>query len=95
MNSVPWSHTSLVGHGYLVNHAISTRLAILIAVLSFSMDAISNHPVAGSIIVTAYSFNGFSLPRVGIVYGPTRSTHSISHGSLFASLGVTLPCFLV
>ena len=41
--------------------------------------AISNQPVAGSIILRHHSLSGFLTFR-GIVYGPIRSTHIMSHG---------------
>ena len=52
MNYNPWSYMIYVGQGYLVKHIVSTKLAIVIAHLSL-YSSISNHPVTGSIKVTA------------------------------------------
>jgi hypothetical protein len=68
-------------------------LAIVIASL-FGISLISNHPVAGSIIVTHQSTR-FFLPHLLIVYGPTKSTHNTSQGSASASFGGNNPYFLL
>ena len=52
MDCDPWTYTISVGLGYLVNHVVSTKFAIDIALFS-SYCVISNHPVTG------YHGNGF------------------------------------
>ena len=52
--------------------------------------AISNQPMAGSIIVRHHNLSGF-LPFWGIVYGSMRSTHSMSQGFVSACLGGSFP----
>ena len=54
--------------------------------------AISNQPVAGSIIVRHHNLSGVYTFR-GIVYGPTRSTHRVSQGFVSAFLGGSFPYF--
>ena len=56
MNSMPLSNISWVGHGYRVSHVCSTTFATRSAVLVL-ISLISNHDVAGSIIVTHHSVN--------------------------------------
>ena len=70
MKSDPWSYVISVGLRYLVNHLVSTKSAIYIALLS-SYCIISNRYVTGFITVTAFRFNFFlSLPfyDVGTYY---------------------------
>ena len=91
MNSVPQSKVIIVGQGYLVNHVSSTELATIAASL-LGISLISNHPVAGSIIVTHHKVSVF-FPGRFIVYGPIRLTHNFSHGSASASLIGRCPYF--
>ena len=65
MNSLPidydlWSYMISVGLAYIFNHVVSTNFVIYTALLS-SYCVILNHPVTGSIKVTAFIFNFFSL----------------------------------
>ena len=55
MSYNPFSYVDSVGLGYLVNHVVSAKFAIDIALL-LSYCAILNHPVKGSIPVTAFIF---------------------------------------
>ena len=52
-----------VGLGYLVNHVVSTKFVIDIALLS-SYFVISDHPVTGSIVVTAFIFKIYFFPFI-------------------------------
>ena len=91
INSLPRSDITCVGQGYQVNHACSTILAMVSALL-FGISLISNHPVAGSIIAIHHNVKGLEL-LFFMVYGPIRLTQSFSHGSAFASLGSKCPYF--
>eukprot|EP00957_Ditylum_brightwellii_P006688 508170-Ditylum_brightwellii.AAC.1 len=51
MNLVPLSSITSVGQGYWLNHVCSMTFAMMSAHLVFILT-ISNHPVAGSIMVT-------------------------------------------
>ena len=46
-NSDHWSYVIFIGIEYLINHIVSTKFAIDIAILS-SYCVILNHPVTGS-----------------------------------------------
>ena len=70
----------------------STKLATTVAASLLGISLISNHPVAGSIIVTHHRFSVF-FPGRFIVYGPIKSTHNFSHGSASASLIGRCPYF--
>ena len=52
-NSFTWSYVISIGLGYLDSHVVSIKFTIYITLLS-SYYAISNHPVTGSIIVSAF-----------------------------------------
>ena len=94
MNSFPLSHCTMPGHGYRVIHVTSIKWAMVSARLS-GISTISNHPVAGSIIVKQCSVK-VDLPLRSIWYGPIRSIHSTSQaGSTSASLGGNLPYFFL
>ena len=55
------------------------------------ISAISIHPVAGSIIVAHHKSTSFLELGCLNLYGPIRSTHSLSHGSASASLAGSWP----
>ena len=106
-NSLPRSILIFLGQGHLLSHCCSTMLATEIALLSLH-SAISNQPVAGSIIVTASSCKGFSLlllllPDLVLVVllqlmvcqGPVKSTQSSSQGTVSVSLTRRCPCFFL
>ena len=61
INYSPWSNLMYIGLGYLDSHKVSTKLAIVIALLS-SYSKTSNHPVTGSIILTAFRCKFYFLP---------------------------------
>ena len=61
MNSDPWSYVISVGIGYLVKQLFSTKSAIDIAFL-LSYLVILNHPVTGSITVTAFKSKFYLFP---------------------------------
>ena len=81
------SYVIIVGLRYLHDHVCSTRFFIVASGLSFYF-IISNHPVAGSIIVKSFSISGSPLLSILILYGPIRSTNNLSTGVAFASLVV-------
>ena len=54
------SYVISTGHGYRTSHVVSTKFAIVITFMLWYCVT-SNHPVMGSIIVTAFKING-SLP---------------------------------
>ena len=56
MTSNPWSYVISIGIGYLVNHIVSIKFLIDIALL-LSYCVILNHPATGFIMVTDFSFN--------------------------------------
>ena len=90
-NSLPLSMTTSVGHGYRVNQVNSSRLAISSAAF-MSTWVISNHPVAGSIMVRQWSC--VSCLPFPILYGPMRSMHKVCHGTTSgAGLGGSFPYF--
>ena len=89
-NSFPHFYVIILGRGYLHNHLFSNRFYILAAWLSLYCT-ISNHPVAGSIIVKAFSIRVSSWPYLLILFGPIRSTNNISHGISYGLLAVNLP----
>ena len=101
LNSEPLSNITLFGRGYLDNHTSSKKLLIFDEdLLIVGTSATSNHPVAGSrnvITVNSRStFFGLSNPGccwyTYLVYGPIRSTWTVSHGiSAPTSLGGTSP----
>ena len=79
--------------GYLVNHIVSTKFSIDIAPL-FSYCVISNHPVTGSIMVTAFRSKFYFFPYLLMTYGPTIYTHCLFHDIYSASLAGNLPYFI-
>ena len=91
-NSFSWSLVIIVGLWYLHNHVFSTTVSMLATCLSF-YRTISNHQVAGSIIVSYFSMRGSSWPSLKILYRPIRSTNNMYHGMTSASLSSKLPYF--
>ena len=96
-DSTPWSCIISTGHRYRTIHVVSTKFSIIVAVLSLYW-VISNRPVVGSVIVTAFKIKGY-FPFLRIFWGPKRSTHSlfnsISHSVLASNLLFFLPfCML-
>ena len=69
-----------------------TKFSRWYAAVLLGIFAISNQPVAGSIIVRHHNLGGF-YPFWGIVYGPMRSTHRVSQEFVSACLGGSLPYF--
>ena len=71
INYDPWSYMIFICLGYLVNHVVSTKFAIDIAIL-LSYFVISNYPVTGSIMVTAsifkFYFCNFFFWCMGLLY---------------------------
>ena len=94
LNSVPLSKMTFLGRGYLASHVVLNNWLILALDFSFSgSSVISNQPVAGSMNVIA--INVRSLPVLSVtVYGPIKSTHTVSHGVVVVFLGGNFPYFL-
>ena len=63
INSFPRSYIISIGLGYIESHKVSTKFAIGIYILS-SYLVISNHPVTGSIIGTAFRCKFSFLPFI-------------------------------
>ena len=78
-----------MGLGYLVNHTVSTKLAIDIALMS-SYCVILNHPVTWSIMVMDFIFKFYFCPFLNLTKGPIRSTQIFFRGILSASLAGNL-----
>ena len=93
INSYPWSYMISIGLGYLDSHVVSTKFVIYIALLS-SYCVISNHPVTGSILVTAFIFIFYFCPFLCMVWRPIISTQSLFRGISSASLAGNLPYFI-
>ena len=93
LNSVPLSKMTFLGRGYLASHVVLNNWLILALDFSFSGSSIiSNQPVAGSIKVIVIKVR--SLPVLLVtVYGPTKSTHTMSHGVVAAVLCSNFPYF--
>ena len=63
INYDPWSYMISIGLEYLVNHVVSTKFTIDIALLSsYLIDP--NHPVTGSIVVTAFIIKFYLCPFI-------------------------------
>ena len=92
INSIPLSNMTCVGQGYLVSQVGSNLLAMMSARL-VSIDIMSNHPVAGSIITKAHRVN-FLLFFL-ILYGPMRPIHRVSQGVASAFFAGNLPYLTV
>ena len=56
-----WYYVISIGLGYIVNHVVSNNSVIDIALL-LSYYLILNHPVTGSIMVTAFRFKFYFFP---------------------------------
>ena len=82
-----------IGLGYLDSHVVSTKFVIYIALLS-SYCVISNHPVTGSILVTAFIFIFYFCLFLCMAWGPIISTQSLFRGISSASLAGNLPYFI-
>ena len=82
-----------IGLVYIVKHVVSTKFAIDIAFL-LSHCVISDHPVTGSIIVTAFRFKFYFFTFIIMTQGPIISTHSLFHVISSASLDGNLPYFI-
>jgi hypothetical protein len=81
------------GHGYQLSHTLSKTFATYSVVLSL-ISEISNHPVAGSIIVSALSTNMCML-FVFSLNEPIELMLTRFHGTLaFMSFGGKCPFFL-
>jgi hypothetical protein len=72
-----------------LSHVRPTVLAGVTASLSLT-SFISNHQVAGSIMVTHHNVRA-SAPHLFILEGLTISTHSFSHGYAPASISGRVP----
>ena len=69
INSDPWSYIISIGIGYLINHIVSTKFTIYIAIFSsYLIDP--NHPVTGYIVVTYFRFKFSLCPFLFLMYGP-------------------------
>ena len=80
------------GFGHRVNQFCSTGFAIASARFVL-IGTISNHPVAGSVIVIAQIVIS-SLPFFDVsVWGPIKSAHSVCHGATSAVLAGDGPHF--
>ena len=90
MNSDPWSYVIYIGRGYVVNHVVSTKLSIDITLLS-SCCIILNHPVIGSILVTAFSFKFYVCTFLLMTCGAIISTQSFLCGVSSDYLADNLP----
>ena len=84
-NSFPRSYIIIVGLRYLHNHVCCTRFAIIAACLSLYY-IISNHPVAGYIIMNDFSMRDLSWPSPPILYRIRICTNNLSQGMAAASL---------
>ena len=96
-NSFPLSYVIIVRWGYLHNHVFPNRFDIAAACLLLYCT-ISNHLIARSVIVEAFSMRGSSWPSILVLYGPIRSTANIYNGMASTSLSGSLKyptfCFL-
>ena len=92
-NSPPLSMCVSVGHGHCQSHVVSRTLAVKSA-LVLGASAISNHLVAGSVMVTHRSVTQlpFFLSPKG--HSPMRSMHNVCHRISSGSLGGSNPHFL-
>ena len=92
-NSPPRSYVISISHGFWTSHVVSTNFSIVIDFLLLYC-VISNHRFTGYIIVTVFK-SSCSTPFLRILYGPTRSSHSLLHGIYPANLEGNLPYFLL
>ena len=92
INSVPLSNTTCVGRAYLFSQVFSNLLAMMSARL-VSIDVMSNHPVAGLVIVKGHRVNFLLL--FFILYGPMRLIHRVSQGVASAFFAGNLPYLTV
>ena len=92
INSFPWSYLISIGIGYLDSHVVSTKFAIDIAHLS-SYFAISNHPVTGLIIVTAFRYKFSFFPLLIMTQGTIIYTQILFRGISSDNLAGILPFF--
>ena len=82
-NPPTWSYVISTRQGYLTIHVVSTKLVIVITLLSIYC-IISSHRVMGYTTVTDFNIKG-SFPFLRILYGPIRSTHSLFY-CVFSSI---------
>jgi hypothetical protein len=68
----------------------ATSAAVLLGIY-----CISNQPVTGSIMVIDTMVLNLFFFAAYLLYGPIKSTHSVSHGLDSASLAGSLPCLMV
>ena len=82
-----------IGLGYIINHVVSTKFVIDIYYFSLYC-VISNYPVRGYIIVTAFIFKFSFCTCLLMKQGPIRSSQGLFHGISAASLDGHLPNFI-
>ena len=92
-NSFPWLYIIIVGFGYLHNHYLYTRLAILAFFLWLNFN-VSNHPVAGSIVVKYFSMRQYPWHYIITLNDSIRSNNNLSQRVSSASFAIKLPYFL-
>ena len=93
VNYLSWSYMISIGIGYLDSHVISTKWVISIAVLLLYCVT-SNHPVTGSIMVTAFIFVFSFCLFLFIKWDLIRSTNSLFHGIFSGYLTGNLPYYI-
>ena len=93
INFYPWSYEISLYLDYLDSHVFSTNFAIDIAIL-WLYCAISNHPVTGLIMVTAFRCKFYFCPFLLMTQGLIIFTHSLFHGIFSDNLADNLPYFL-
>ena len=93
INSFPWSWVISIGLGYLESHAVSTKFAIYMALLSLYC-AISKHHIIGLIIVTHFKSEFYFLPFLPMIQGPIISTQVLFRHFSSANLSGSSPYFL-
>ena len=79
------SYIITVARGYLHNHSCSTIFAIVADFLLLYF-IISNHPVAGYIMVKYFSIRGSSWTSIIFLYEPIIYTNNLSCGMASVSL---------
>ena len=87
-----WSYVIYIGLGYLDSHVVSTKFVIVISLLSL-YSVILNHPVTGSMIVTAFRSKLYFLPFIHMTQVPIISTYILFHGIYSVNLAGNLPYF--
>ena len=87
-NSTPLSYIILLGRGYLLSQEFLNILEASAEFLESFISAISNQPVAGSIIVLQDSFR-VSPVYVVTLYGPMLSIWVVFHGVTSCAMSFT------